>query len=201
MGIEQLAPALSLEELLRISARLDLRFHALKGDAVVSSKERAFRELFRILEASGTKYALIGGLAVQLWGEEARTTLDIDVAVDRFDSIPRRTLESAGFRLLARHEHSENWMGPDDTPVQFSQDPAFAALIEHAVLRSFERGSVRVAPAIDLVRAKLRAARDPARRPSKRTRDLADAQALVERVPDLERQLSEDERALLRRAL
>ena len=83
MGLERAAPPRSVEELLRISAMLDVRFHVLKGDAVVTSKERAFREVFRILEASGTRYALIGGLAVQLWGEEARTTLDIDVAVSR----------------------------------------------------------------------------------------------------------------------
>ncbi|MEO8055778.1 MAG: nucleotidyl transferase AbiEii/AbiGii toxin family protein [Acidobacteriota bacterium] len=201
MGTEKVAPALPVDELLRISSLLDLRFHILKGDAVVTSKERAFRELFRILEKSGTRYALIGGLAVQLWGEEARTTLDIDVAVSRYEEIPRPVLEAAGFRRLDRHEHSENWIGPDETPVQFSDDPAFAPLVEHAVTRSFEGGRVRVAPAIGLVRSKLRAAADPAGRPSKRLRDLADAQGLLERDPDLERQLSEAERTLLRRAL
>ena len=201
MGIERVAPAHSIDELLRISARLDERFHALKGDAVVTSKERAFRELFRILEGNGTKYALIGGLAVQLWGEEARTTLDIDVAVDGYEVIPRAALEAAGFRRLARHEHSENWMGPDETPVQFSEDPAFASLIAHAVTRSFEGGRVRVAPALELVRSKLRAAGDHARRASKRLRDLADAQSLVERDPDLEKGLSEAEKAFLRRPL
>lgn len=201
MGIEKVAPAHSLDELLRISSLLDVRLHALKGDAVVTSKERAFRDLFRILEANGTKYALIGGLAVQLWGEEARTTLDIDVAVEGYEGIPRPALEAAGFRLLARHEHSENWMGPDETPVQFSGDPAFAPLIKHAVTQRFEGGRVRVAPAIELVRSKLRAAGDPARRPSKRLRDLADAQSLVERDPDLEKGLSEAEKAFLRRPL
>lgn len=201
MGIEKVAPALPVDELLRISSLLDLRFHILKGDAVVTSKERAFRELFRILEGSGTKYALIGGLAVQLWGEEARTTLDIDVAVSRYEEIPRLALEAAGFRRLQRHEHSENWIGPDETPVQFSDDPAFAPLVDQAVARTFEGGRLRVAPAIGLVRSKLRAAADPARRPSKRLRDLADAQGLLERDPDLERQLSEAEKALLRRPL
>jgi hypothetical protein len=39
MGIERVAPALSLDELLRISANLDVRFHALRGDAVVTSKD------------------------------------------------------------------------------------------------------------------------------------------------------------------
>ena len=201
MGIMRAAPSYSLDELLRVSARLDARFHAMKGDAVVTSKEHAFRSLFRILEESGARYALIGGLAVQLWGEEARTTLDIDVAVEDYGSIPRPALEAAGFRLIGRHEHSENWTGPEDTPVQFSDDPAFSPLIEGAVTRSFEGGIVRVAPAIELLRAKLRAAGDRARRPSKRLRDLADAQALIERDPDLERELSDAERAVLRRSL
>ena len=50
---------------------------------------------------SGTKYALIGGLAVQLWGEEARTTLDIDVAVSGYEEIPRLTLEAAMPRVCS----------------------------------------------------------------------------------------------------
>ncbi len=201
MGIEKVAPALPVDELLRISSLLDLRFHILKGDAVVTSKERAFRELFRVLEESGTNYALIGGLAVQLWGEEARTTLDIDVAVGRYEEIPRLALEAAGFRRLQRHEHSENWIGPDETPVQFSDDPAFGPLVAHAIARTFEGGRVRVASAVELVRSKLRAAGDDARRPSKRLRDLADAQALLERDPRLEGALTDAERALLRRPL
>ena len=201
MGVERSTAPDSVEHVLRLSARLDRRFHALKGDAVVTSKERAFRELFRILEENGVRYALIGGLAVQLLGEEARTTLDIDVAVESYDHVPQAALVAAGFRRLGRHEHSENWMGPEETPVQFSADPEFSSLIEHAVTRSFEGGLVRVAPAIELVRSKLRAARDEARRPSKRLRDLADAQALIEREPDLERELSEAERTLLRRPL
>jgi hypothetical protein len=201
MGVERSTAPESVEHVLRLSARLDARFHALKGDAVVTSKERAFRELFRILEEYGVRYALIGGLAVQFLGEEARTTLDIDVAVEKYDDVPGAALMAADFRRLGRHEHSENWMGPEETPVQFSADPAFSSLIEHAVARSFEGGRVRVAPAIELVRSKLRAARDEARRPSKRLRDLADAQALIEREPDLERELTEAERALLRRPL
>ena len=53
-----------------------------------------------------------------------------------------------------------------------------------------------LAPA-DLLRAKLVAARDPSRRRSKRLRDVADALALVEQMPILIEELSEDERAWL----
>lgn len=191
----------SVEEALRISAALDVRFHDLKGDAVVTSKDVAFRELFRILEASGLEYALIGGVAVQLWRSEPRTTLDIDVAVKSYESVPRATLEAAGFRMLARHSHSENWTGPRETPVQFSDDPAFAFLIESAARKSFEGGQVRIASPLALVKEKLRAASDPARRESKRFQDLTDAKSLAEEHPEVEKQLTPAERALLRRAL
>jgi hypothetical protein len=190
-----------VEEALRISAALDVRFHDLKGDAVITSKDRAFRELFRILEASGLEYALIGGVAVQLWHGKPRTTLDIDVAVESYESVPRAALEAAGFRMLARHSHSENWTGPGETPVQFSDDPAFGSLIESATRKSFEGGQVRIASPTALVKEKLRAASDPARRESKRFQDLADAKSLAEEHPEVEEQLSPAERTLLKRAL
>lgn len=191
----------SVEEALRIGAALDVRFHDLKGDAVVTSKDAAFRELFRILEASGLEYALIGGVAVQLWQSEPRTTLDIDVAVRSYESVPRTALEASGFRMLARHPHSENWKGPGETPVQFSDDPAFTFLIETAARKSFEGGHVRVASPLALVKEKLRAASDPARRDSKRFQDLADAKGLAEEHPEVAKQLTPAERALVERTL
>lgn len=191
----------SVEEALRISAVLDVRFHDLKGDAVVTSKDVAFRELFRVLEESGLEYALIGGVAVQLWQREPRTTLDIDVAVKSYESVPRAALEASGFRLLARHPHSENWTGPGETPVQFSDDPAFTFLIESAAHRTFEGGRVRLASPLALVKEKLRAAGDPARRESKRFRDLADAKALAEEHREVEERLTPAERVLLGRTL
>lgn len=194
-------PPDSVEEALRIGALLDVRFHDLKGDAVVTSKDAAFRELFRILEASGLEYALIGGVAVQLWQSEPRTTLDIDVAVRSYESVPRAVLEASGFRLLARHSHSENWTGPGGTPVQFSDDPALAFLIETAARKTFDGGRVRVASPLALVKEKLRAASDPARRESKRFQDLADAKALAEEHPEVRENLALAERALLERTL
>jgi hypothetical protein len=194
-------PPGSVEEALRISAALDVRFHDLKGDAVVTSKDRTFRELFRILEASGLDYALIGGVAVQLWRSEPRTTLDIDVAVRSYESIPRAALEASGFLMLARHAHSENWTGPGGTPVQFGDDPAFAFLIESAASKAFEGGRVRVASPLALVKEKLRAAGDSARRGSKRFQDLADAKGLAEEHPEVEEGLTLAERALLERTL
>ena len=103
--------------------------------------------------------------------------------------------------MLARHAHSENWTGPGETPVQFSDDPAFAFVIESAARKSFGGGEVRIASPAALVKEKLRAASDPARRESKRFQDLTDAKSLAEEHPEVEEQLTPSERAFLRRAL
>jgi hypothetical protein len=57
--------------------------------------------------------------------------------------------------------------------------------------------TLRVIRTPDLLREKLRAGRDPARRRSKRLQDLADVQALLEQEPGLEALLSAEDRALL----
>ena len=188
----------SVEAALRQSVQLDVRFHDLRGD-MVTTKERAFRELFRVLESTAVRYALIGGVAVQLWRSEPRTTLDIDVAVLTYAELPREALAQAGFRFLARHTHSENWLGPDDIPVQFTDDPGLALFVERATVLEIAGGTVRVARAVDLVRAKLRAGADPGRRRSKRLQDLADAEGLLEDHPGLVSDLDDEEREQLGR--
>lgn len=59
---------------------------------------------------------------------------------------------------------------------------------------------LRIATAHELVRAKLRAARDAARRRSKRLIDLADACVLVEEEPGLRDRLTPEELAQIDRA-
>src|SRR5207248_9694641 len=56
----------------------------------------------------------------------ARTTLDINLAVKQLESIPRCELQRAGFVPRGRFSHSENWQGPDGTPVQFTDDPSLS---------------------------------------------------------------------------
>lgn len=186
----------TLEETLRIGDRLDHRFAELRG-VMTASKDRSLRGLAVVLSAAKTEYAVIDGIAVQVWAEEPRTTLDIDIAVRTYDSLPRAALVAAGFALRERHDHSENWTGPDGTPVQFSDDAAFAAAIATAVQHPLGGAELRVAAVPELIRAKLRAARDPARRRSKRLMDIADASALAERYPAALSSLNGEERGEL----
>lgn len=161
------------------------------------SKERSLTEVVRVLEESGVAYALIGGVAIQMWSSDPRTTLDVDFAVLRYDDLPAARLRAAGFSCTGRHAHSENWVGPDATPVQFTEDPRLATAVIGAVALPLGNLTMRVAAPVDLVHAKLLAASDPARRRSKRLQDLADAQGLVEDHPEIAAGLSAEETALL----
>src|SRR5712691_8122999 len=161
------------------------------------SKRPALLALAQVFAEANASYAIIGGVALQVHQAEPRTTLDIDVAVAAYGQIPRAQLEAAGFSRTGRFSHSENWIGPEGTPVQFTDDPALTAAVQRAEEVELENVHLRVIARADLLHAKLRAASDPARRRSKRLQDLADAQALLESTPTLEQELTPEERALL----
>jgi hypothetical protein len=175
---------------------LDRQWYWLRGE-MERTKRPALLALARIFAEAEVPYAIIGGVALQIRQTEPRTTLDIDVAVATYGQIPRASLEAAGFTWSGRFSHSENWIGPEGTPVQFTDDPALTDAIARAEDVTLEDVCLRVIGRIDLLHEKLRAAADPARRRSKRLQDLADAQALLESTPTLMHELSVAERALL----
>ncbi len=177
---------------------LDRRWFWLRGE-VQRSKEPDLALLVRILSAQGVPYAVIGGVALQIHQKEPRTTLDIDIAVQDRERLPRGSLLAAGFRETGRHQHSENWVGPEGTPIQFTADPALEGPVSRAVEIQVRDMRLRVIRVADLLHEKLRAGRDPARRRSKRLQDLADAQSLLEQDPSLAGALTPEERALLER--
>lgn len=161
------------------------------------TKRPALLGLARVLRGAKVPYAIIGGVALQVHQSNPRTTLDIDVAVVRRDTIPREAITAAGFRFHEAFEHSENWFSSDGTPVQFSDDPMLADAIANADEIALEDVILRVIRVVDLLHEKLRAGSDPARRRSKRLQDLADAESLLEMDPGLAGELRPDERDLL----
>ena len=181
---------------LEIGFLLDRQWHALRGE-MDRTKRPALVTLARVLEGAGTPYAIIGGVALQIHQADPRTTLDIDLAVPAFEAIPREELQGAGFSLSRRFSHSENWVGPEGVPVQFTDDPALGPAVERAVEVELDDTRLRVIGRVDLLHEKLRAGSDPARRRSKRLQDLADAQGLLEETPELRSELSAAEQAVL----
>ena len=181
---------------LEIGFQLDQLWHALRGE-METTKRPALVALGRVLRDTGTPYAIIGGIALQLHQAEPRTTLDIDLAVSRIDAIPRAELEAAGFQHRGRFAHSDNWVGPSEVPVQFTDDPALSPMLERALAFELDGVPLRVIQRADLLHEKIRAGSDPARRGSKRLQDFADAKAILEETPELRSELDERERALL----
>jgi hypothetical protein len=182
---------------IEIGFLLDRQWYCMQRDAMDRSKRPTLLLLARVLADTSTDYAIIGGVALQAHLREPRTTLDIDVAVPNRAAIPQEALRAHGFVHTGSFAHSSNWTGPDGTPVQFADDPALAPAIGRAASISLEGESLRVLQPVDLLHEKLRAGADPARRRSKRTQDLADAQALLELDPTLAAALSPTERQLL----
>jgi hypothetical protein len=179
---------------LEVGYALDRLWGETMGLAEGDSKEGPLRLLAELLHRERVPYALIGGVAVQLHSEEPRTTLDIDLAVPRYEDIPESALVDAGFEHTGRHEHSDNWRAPGPGPaklrvaVQFSaEDEGIAAAVEHA--RAVDIGDglqLRVATVADLIVLKLAAVEEPTRRRSKREHDLADISALLEAHPEVQ---------------
>jgi len=181
---------------LDIGFLLDRQRHVLSGE-METSKRPALLALARVLAETRTPYAIVGGKALQVHRAERRTTLDTALAVPRFGAIPRAALRTAGFEPTGNFAHSDNWLGPQGVPVQFTDDQALTASLERAQLSELDGVPLRVIWRSDLLHEKLRAGSDTARRHSKSLQDLAHAEALLEEDPTLRAELSEDERSAL----
>ena len=168
------------------------------------SKERALEQLVKVLNSEKTPYAIIGGIAVQIFSQEPRTTRDIEVALASYEDIPRTALEAAGFRRERGFAHSENWRAPGAEPrkrrtaVQFMVDKLTPGAVERAQTQRIRSLRLRVAALPDLVRLKLEAAEEPRRRASKRQSDVADVIRLLEEHPELVKQVPDARKRVAR---
>lgn len=138
------------------------------------------------------RFCLIGGQGVNAYVEPV-VSLDLDlvIAAEQIDQV--ETLLRAGEFQVRRFAHSLNVSLPDsDLRVQIQTDPRYAGFIERASPQNVLGVTLPVASPPDLLQGKIWAAQDPARRASKRQKDLADIARLLEACPDLREQVPED---------
>jgi predicted nucleotidyltransferase len=191
----RLPTAAQVRERLQDSFALDQLWGLTMGLPDGDTKEVALRQLADLLEKERVHYAVIGGIAVQLYTEEPRTTRDIDLALASYSDIPTSALERAGFEHEGRFDHSDNWRAPGSAPrkqrtaVQFTADTLTPGSVERAQTLEFSGMRLRVVNLHDLILLKLDAAEDSHHRPSKRRSDAADVSRLLEEHPDLEREV------------
>lgn len=152
--------------------------------AVTADKSAFLDRILAALAQSGAKYCVIGGQGVNAFAEPV-VSLDLDLVVATEDLEALQGLLSKEFRV-ERFPHSINVAAPgSELRVQLQTDPRYAPFVEGASPREVLGLSLPVAKVEDVLQGKVWAAQDPARRASKRQKDLADIARLLETHPAL----------------
>ncbi len=141
-------------------------------------------ELLALFEKEGVRFCVIGGQGVNAFVEPlVSLDLDLVVAADEIDRI--EGLLSARFKV-ERFPHSLNvGKAGSDLRVQIQTDPRYFDFVTRSSRREVLGRTLPVASVEDLLRGKVWALSDMARRPSKRQKDLADVARLLEAFPRL----------------
>ena len=157
--------------------------------AVANGEVDILQLLLDILEATGSHYCVIGGLAVNAYVEPV-VSLDLDLVVIARDVEKICQIASDRELRVERFEHSINLSSrKSDLRIQLQTDPRFQEFIPRSSLRNVIGYSMNVASLEDVLKGKIWAYLDESRRKSKRQKDLADISRLVERFPALVTQL------------
>lgn len=144
--------------------------------------------LIALLADHHIRYCVVGGQAVNAYVEPV-VSLDLDLAI-AVDHLPQMEALMRDAFTVERFPHSLNVSTPgSDLRVQIQTDPRYAPFVERAGVRELLGLRLPVARLEDVLQGKLWAVVDPARRPSKRQKDLADIARLLEAHPTLRSQV------------
>lgn len=147
--------------------------------------------LIALLKERGVRYCVIGGQAVNAYADPV-VSLDLDLVVAT-DQLPEVEAFLSQEFQVERFPHSLNVSAQgSDLRVQLQTDPRYAPFLERASLKEVLGLTLPVAAIEDLLRGKVWAAQDKARRGSKRQKDLADIARLLEGYPELRRHVPQE---------
>lgn len=150
------------------------------------------------LERADIPWCAIGGIAVNHWAAHAMVTQDMDIVVTFAEQDRAIGLfEAAGFRV-ERFDWSVNIQGGSSVSIQISTEEFYRGFPTRAVPADVHGILLRVASLEDTLAGKMRDWSDPARRQSKRIKDLADIARLLETHPHLWERLSGELKEQLR---
>lgn len=158
-------------------------------NSLANDKSDTLQTLITILKDTGSRYCVIGGLAVNAYVEPV-VSLDVDIVIAVADiKTVLKAAEKHGMK--AEHfEHSIHLHAPgSDLRIQIQTDPRYQDFIQGAKTRTILGYQMNVAGLEDILRGKIWAFTDTTRRKSKRQKDLADIWRIVEAFPELEKQL------------
>lgn len=156
--------------------------------AVTIDRTDFLERLISLLSKRGIRYCVIGGQAVNAYAEPL-VSLDLDLAIAT-DQLPRIEMLLSQEFHVERFPHSLNVSDPgSDLRVQIQTDARYATFVDRATVREVLGLHLPVACLEDVIRGKVWAVTDAARRPSKRQKDLADIARLIEVYPSLREQV------------
>ena len=149
---------------------------------VAMDEANLLERLFALLDQHAIRYCVIGGQAVNAYVEPLVSLgLDLVVSVEQIEAAERLLADAFTVRSFP---HSLNISLPgSDLRVQLQTDPRYTSFVDRATLRPVLGLTLPVASVEDVLRGKVWAALDPARRASKRQKDLADIARLIEAYP------------------
>lgn len=152
--------------------------------AVVADKSNFLSRVIELLTEERIHYCVLGGQGVNAYAEPVVSLdLDIVIGVDQLEKAEQ--LLAKEFRV-ERFPHSLNVSAAgSDLRLQIQTDPRYEAFLARTTVRDILGQGLPVASVEDVLQGKVWAALDPARRPSKRQKDLADIARLLEVYPQL----------------
>ncbi len=156
---------------------------------LANGKSDIIQILLDILTKTGSRYCLIGGLAVNAYVEPV-VSLDLDIvaAVEGIGAICKAAKEH-GLKV-EQFEHSVNiTSNSSDLRIRLQADPRYQRFVSIAADRNVLGYRMKVARLEDVLQGKVWAYMDTSRRKSKRQKDLADIFRIIEKYPKLEKTL------------
>lgn len=155
-------------------------------NSVANGKSDIIQILLDILSETGSRYCLIGGLAVNAYVEPV-VSLDLDIvaAVENVEDICTAAKEH-GLKV-EQFKHSVNITSESsDLRIQLREDPRYQKFVSSASDKNVLGYTMKVARVEDALEDKVWAYMDKTRRKSKRQKDLADIFRIIEKFPQLE---------------
>jgi hypothetical protein len=153
---------------------------------LANGKSDIIQTFLDILSKTGSRYCIIGGLAVNAYVEPlVSLDMDIVVAVENIEAICNVAKER-GLKV-EKFEHSVNITSPkSDLRIQLQADLRYQKFVPVGQDRNVLGYTMKVAKLEDVLQGKVWAYMDKTRRKSKRQKDLADIFRIVEKYPQLE---------------
>ena len=158
-------------------------------NSIAKGKLDVIQMILDIITDTGSRYCLIGGLAINAYVEPV-VSLDLDIVASVDDvAVISKAAGNRGFKV-EHFEHSVNLTSEgSDLRIQLQTDPRYQDFLTDAETRDVLGYKMKVAKIEDVLQGKIWACMDKERRKSKRLKDFADILRIIESYPEFEEKL------------